>query len=132
MACSENSAPQFYLLPTPVCDSLAIKTLSAEKYVTNTFTAQYLPMADQIIILGENGKIEEQGSWESLRTNASYISQVVLKERHEYLERSRKVIEAKKIKIWKPTSKKCNQDAQDLTRRVGDFTLYGKNSPLTS
>ena len=112
--------------------SFPVNTLYVEKYVTNKFTAQHLPLADQIIILGENGKIEDQGSWESLRTKANYISQVVLKERHEYSERSRKVIETKENKMWKPTSKKCNQDTQDLTRRIGDITLYGKNNPLTS
>ncbi|KAI9738029.1 MAG: hypothetical protein M1818_005457 [Claussenomyces sp. TS43310] len=89
-----------------------------------THATQHLPLADQIIVLGEDGKIAEQGSWDDLRTKAGYISRVVLKEKHKYLERSHDDTEAKDT-TWSSAAKKSDQNLQDLTRKTGDLTLYG-------
>ncbi len=85
--------------------------------------AQHLPLADHIIILGEDGKIVEQGTWGKLRAEAGYISQVVLKEKHDNSERPRDGTEARD-KIQPPAAKKPDEGLQDLTRRTGDVTLY--------
>jgi ATP-binding cassette, subfamily C (CFTR/MRP), member 1 len=81
-----------------------------------------LPLADHIIILGEDGKIAEQGSWEDLRAEAGYISQVILKEKHDELDRHRD--DAPGEKILSAAAKKSNENFQDLTRKTGDITLY--------
>lgn len=41
------------------------------------FAAQYLHQADKIFVLGNSG-IEEQGTWEDLRTSSGYISKLQL------------------------------------------------------
>lgn len=83
-----------------------------------------MPLADHIIILGEDGKIAEQGSWEDLRAEAGYISQIVMKDKHHDSEHSHDRAETRE-KIQLPTAKKSNQDIDDLTRKTGDITLYG-------
>ena len=86
--------------------------------------AQHLPLADHIIVLGEDGKIAEQGTWKDLRADAGYISRVVLKGSHDDSDRPRNRAEARD-KIQKPAPKKNDENLQDATRKTGDITLYG-------
>ena len=85
--------------------------------------AQHLPLADHIIVLGEDGKIAEQGTWQDLRADAGYISRVVLKGSQDDSERPRDRAEAKD-KIQKSAPKKSDENIQDMTRKTGDITLY--------
>jgi len=84
--------------------------------------AQHLPLADHIIILGENGIIVEQGTWVDLRDEAGYISKVVLKEKEEADDKARDRVEAKD-KIQIPPDRP-DTSMQDITRKTGDATLY--------
>lgn len=86
--------------------------------------AQHLPLADHIIILDENGKIAEQGTWDDLRAEAGYISKVVLKEKDDGEHKPRDRAEAKD-KVQVPP-KAPNTDLQDVTRKTGDLSLYGR------
>lgn len=96
---------------------------------TDRYIAQHLPLADHIIILGEKGNIAEQGSWDGLRSEAGYISQIVLKEHHEHPERARDVTIAKEKAST--MANKPDQNIQDLTRKTGDIKLYGRGRLYT-
>ncbi len=77
-----------------------------------------MPLADHIIILNGNGTIEEQGTWDDLRTQAGYISKVVLKENAERKPRDR--VEAKDQVQASPKE----SEMQHMARKTGDATLY--------
>jgi ATP-binding cassette, subfamily C (CFTR/MRP), member 1 len=86
--------------------------------------AQYLPLADHIIILDENGKIAEQGTWVDLRAEAGYISKVILKENEEGEGKIRGRAQARdQIQI---TPEEPDSAMQDITRKTGDVTLYSR------
>ena len=92
--------------------------------IANTLIAQHLPLADHIIILTEDGKIAEQGTWDDLRSEAGYISKVVLKEKSDDPDKPRDRAEAHD-KIQTSGPKGPSEEMQDITRKTGDITLYG-------
>lgn len=91
-----------------------------------------LPLADQIIVLGEDGNIVEQGCWEDLKTKAGYIREVVVKgsnENERSAKSSREIIESKD-KTWSLPEKIPNEKLQDFTRKAGDISLYSIHNPF--
>lgn len=80
-------------------------------------------MADYIIIIGQDGKIAEQGTWDVLRADAGYISQVVLGEKHNDSSNSRDDSRTREG-FQTPTAKPPKEELEDLSRKTGDFTLY--------
>jgi len=98
---------------------------------TDTHAAQHLPLADYIIIIGQDGKIAEQGTWDDLRASAGYISQVVLGEKHHDSDSSRDNSRTRES-FQTPAAKKPKEELEDLTRKTGDFTLYSKFSHFLS
>lgn len=89
---------------------------------------QHLPLADQIIILGDDGRIAEQGSWDNLRVKAGYISQLVLEDRHRHpKETASGNGNDEETKILSPAPKKKAPNMPDSTRKTGDIRLYSKN-----
>lgn len=92
---------------------------------------QHLPLADRIIIFGENGKIAEQGSWDDLRAEAGRISQLVLEYRHghaKYTPSDNGHVNGNKI--LSPAVKKIVPDMPDSTRKTGDIRLYSTNKEV--
>ncbi|KAH7323550.1 P-loop containing nucleoside triphosphate hydrolase protein [Rhexocercosporidium sp. MPI-PUGE-AT-0058] len=89
-----------------------------------THATHHLPLADQIIVLDEDGTIAEQGSWEDLRKDAGYISRVILKEKQDSLTKSGEDTK-KNNNIHDSGAPKPDLDVQDTTRRTGDISLYG-------
>lgn len=87
-------------------------------------TAQHLPLADHIIILDDKGEIAEQGTWEELRAQEGYIRKVVLRERDAFDDRPKDRTEARDDIVT--AEEKPDDNMQDMTRKTGDTTLYGK------
>lgn len=92
---------------------------------TDTHTVQHLPLANYIVIIGQDGKIAEQGTWDDLRASAGYTSQVVLGEKHNGSSNSRDNSRTREG-FQTPTAKKPKEELEDLTRKTGDFTLYSQ------
>lgn len=81
-------------------------------------------MADHIIILDENGKIAEQGTWQDLRSDVGYISKVVLKEKEGREGKPRDRAESQDKPQMPTKSPGDADDLQERTRKTGDMTLY--------
>lgn len=103
-----------------------IRTSHLITYAKHIFIAQHFPLADHIIILGEEGKIAEQGTWDGLRTEAGYISKVILKEKGEGEDNAR--YRAKARATIQIPQEQPDTNMQDITRKPGDLSLYGKLS----
>jgi hypothetical protein len=94
-------------------------------YLANNMVAQYLPIADYIIVLGEDGKVAEQGTWQDVQASAGYIRQVVLKDKNDDTQTSCESSEARdKVISRGSAAKKPDDKLQDLNRRTGDIALY--------
>jgi ATP-binding cassette subfamily C (CFTR/MRP) protein 1 len=97
----------------------------------DALAVQHLPLADQIIILRENGKIAEQGSWDDFRAKADYINRLVLEERHGHSESATDGSDSRGKSVI-PAAKKMVPTMTDATRKTGDIRLYSTNKELSS
>ena len=92
-----------------------------------THSTQYLPMADRIIVLGHDGKIAEQGTWDELRSEGQYIRDVILKDSED----SDKKDNDKASEVPRKPEKDialpipADETVKDLTRQTGDLAVYG-------
>lgn len=90
-----------------------------------THATQHLPLADHILVL-DDSKIREQGTWDDLRSSdGGFVSTLQVKESD-----SSDAEEAKKDKTSTaavPASASKN-DISDLTRQAGDLAVYCKTS----
>ena len=78
-------------------------------------TAQFFPVADQIVILEDGGVIKAQGTWEAIKHHASSsISKFRLQEHQAGHDRG----------SAKPSSQSRQEAQADLARKTGDFGLY--------
>ncbi|RDW89784.1 hypothetical protein BP6252_01816 [Coleophoma cylindrospora] len=89
-----------------------------------THATQHLPVADYIIVLGEDGNIVERGTWDELRAEAGYISQVVLKGNYYESQKSSDGAEVKATMPVQSSTDKSNGRMQDMARKTGDLMLY--------
>lgn len=89
-------------------------------------------MADNIIVLGADGRITEQGSFEALRSQQGFVSKLLL---HPELLESKRVdkpesdssteTKAKAVAaLPKALRGPSDNDVADLTRRIGDLSVY--------
>ncbi|KAM7217664.1 hypothetical protein V8F06_006919 [Rhypophila decipiens] len=88
-----------------------------------THATQHLPLADYIVVIGEDGKIAEQGTWADLRSSAGYISQVVVKDAKHSPNDNRDNHGREGFQGSSPKAPKA--ELEDLSRKTGDITLYG-------
>ena len=89
---------------------------------TNLGEAQYLPLADHILILSDS-KIRLQGSWDELQLNVKQIDKFMLDEPD-----CRDVSQVAEGQGGANAQKESRVDAaRDLTRQSGDLRLYGKD-----
>ncbi|KAL5315383.1 hypothetical protein ACEPPN_016250 [Leptodophora sp. 'Broadleaf-Isolate-01'] len=95
-----------------------------------THATHHLSLADHIIVLNEDGAIAEQGSWEGLRKNAGYISQVILKKKHA-MSTTAGGSAKKHDEIRQSRATKPDPNMQESTRRTGDITLYERGGQDT-
>ncbi|KAB8259252.1 P-loop containing nucleoside triphosphate hydrolase protein [Aspergillus pseudonomiae] len=85
-----------------------------------TNSAQYLPLADHILILSDS-KIRLQGSWDELQLNVKQIDKFMLDEPD-----CRDVSQVAEGQGGANAQKESRVDAaRDLTRQSGDLRLYG-------
>ena len=87
-----------------------------------THSTQYLPLADRVIVLGDDGKIAEQGTWAELRSSAQYIRHVILKDSDEENDNN---ADPKSSEKTKATPVALDETSNDLTRQTGDLGVYG-------
>ncbi|KAH8891439.1 P-loop containing nucleoside triphosphate hydrolase protein [Thozetella sp. PMI_491] len=86
-----------------------------------THATQHLPLADLILVLGES-KVVEQGTWAELRSSTGYVSKLQVKETDSSRTKAAADERPPTITGIKTASK---DDMLDLTRKTGDFSLYG-------
>lgn len=84
-------------------------------------TARHLPLADKIIVLTSDGEIDQQGSYQQLRSSEGFVKSVSAQDRafeggetpQDSVSLARKVGQG-------PTP----EQVYDLTRRTGDMSVY--------
>lgn len=86
----------------------------------NLLLAQHLPLADLILVLAES-KIVEQGTWYDLRSSTGYVSKLQVKESNSYSATNEANWKSSIVPGTVPPSK---DDALDLSRQTGDFSVY--------
>ncbi|KKY17726.1 putative abc transporter [Phaeomoniella chlamydospora] len=78
-----------------------------------------------LLIIGEDGRIAEQGTWDDLRSEAGYISKIVHDEGRtadRLGDDSAENTNGPKSALAPPPK---DDDTMDLTRKTGDVALYG-------
>ncbi|RFU34159.1 hypothetical protein B7463_g2169, partial [Scytalidium lignicola] len=85
-----------------------------------THATQHLPLADLILVLA-NSKIEEQGTWDDLRSSTGYVSKLQVK---EVDSRSAQNAANEKPSTVPGTTPPSKNDILDLSRSTGDLSLY--------
>jgi ABC-type multidrug transport system fused ATPase/permease subunit len=86
-----------------------------------THSVRHLASADHIIVLGNNGHVVEQGSFEQLSRNGSYVSSLAIDRNNSEPESS--VTEQARIDFV-PSAENSAEDHVDSSRRVGDRAVY--------
>jgi len=93
------------------------------------FLVRHLSLADKIIVLGSDGRIAEQGTFEDLRSRNGFVSKLLL--HPELLESKSSKINAgtdsnskQATTIPKALRGPSDNDVADLTRRIGDLSVY--------
>jgi ATP-binding cassette subfamily C (CFTR/MRP) protein 1 len=86
-----------------------------------TGAAQYFHLADQIVVLGTDGRIAESGTYDTLRAQTGYISSILLKSGQPNSDEGQNRPAA--MKMVKGVSE---NDGQDLSRKTGDMSIYSK------
>jgi ATP-binding cassette subfamily C (CFTR/MRP) protein 1 len=82
--------------------------------------AQHLPLADLILVLA-NSKIEEQGTWDDLRSSTGRISKLQVKESDS--KSAQNAANEKPLTVPGTTPPSKN-DMLDLSRKTGDLSVY--------
>jgi len=88
--------------------------------LANCVLAQHLPLADLILVLA-NSKIEEQGTWDDLRSSTGYVSKLQVKESDSDAIQNAANERPSTVPGTTPPSE---DDMLDLSRKSGDFSLY--------
>lgn len=131
MDCLRSLGQRCCLLLMPVRPSNTFPlhpcTTRLDQPYTHCRPAQHLPLADYIIVIGEDGQIAEQGTWADLRASAGYISQVVVKESngsHSTNDNNSRTREG----FQGSPPKEQKEELKDLSRKTGDITLYSTHN----
>ncbi|KAH8799341.1 putative multidrug resistance protein [Xylogone sp. PMI_703] len=86
-----------------------------------THSTRHFQLADKIIVLDKDGRVAEQGNFDTLRAKDGYISSLILHETMEQPHITPVEVSAKS----RPKIKSVTQDdVTDLTRKTGDITVY--------
>ena len=88
--------------------------------VTNSLLAQHLHLADMILVLADS-KVEEQGTWDDLRSSTGYISKLHAKESDSNSAQNEVNVKPSTVPGTTPPS---NNDILDLSRKTGDLSVY--------
>ncbi|TVY44829.1 ABC transporter, partial [Lachnellula subtilissima] len=97
--------------------------------VLATHAVRHLPLSDQIIVLGADGKIAEQGSFKQLRSQDGFVNKIILQPELLQSKENQKIsanassnqpLGAAPKALRGPTA----SDTADLSRRIGDISVY--------
>ena len=90
-----------------------------------THATHRLPYADQIIVLNENGRVAEQGSFEHLMHHGSYVPTVVGRH-HQDLEAEKTEDTVVPMDTYRSHLEEVEIEraAAEMTRQVGDLSTY--------
>lgn len=76
------------------------------------------------MVLGTDGLIAQQGTYDSLRSQTGYIGNLLLKSATS----SKAEIDSSNRVMNKALKGPSNDDVLDLIRKIGDFSVYSKHS----
>jgi hypothetical protein len=90
----------------------------------------HLSLADNIVVLGADGKVAEQGTYEYLRSQGGFVSNILL--HPELLQSKANIAADEAVETLKrsqaPTQVAAKEpsanDVADLTRQIGDTAVY--------
>lgn len=82
-------------------------------------TVNLLPSADHIIVLGQQGNIQEQGSFRELNTNNGYVQNLLVKQFKGKTE-----VAAPPLKHTLGKKQVAIEPTADKKRQLGDMTVY--------
>ena len=85
----------------------------------------FLPSADQILVLGQGGRIVESGTFEQLQRAGGYVQTLTVSnqpEKDDATGSEERGEEPAKHRL--PQAPVTVQESNDKRRQVGDFTIY--------
>lgn len=87
---------------------------------TDKHTAHLLSESDHILVLSKDGRISEQGNYETLRTNGDFADQIEAVKSGEKADKEEKSTSSKESQVtWPvPTSQ------PNISRKAGDWKIY--------
>ncbi len=95
--------------------------------LTKMYSEQYFPLADHIVVLGDNA-VKEQGSYESLRSLSGQISKIIHPDSEKVEAFRAKLDGVAKISLQ---SQALSKLALEAGRKNGDPSLYGRNTSFS-
>lgn len=90
---------------------------------TDNNETQFFHLVDHIVVLGIDGSIAEQGTYDSLRSQTGYISNLLLKT----IATNRADMTPSEGLMNKVLKGPSNEEVLDLTRKIGDFSVYSEH-----
>lgn len=84
---------------------------------------QYLRSADKIVVLGQGGIIEEQGSFDEVNSGNGFVQSLMLRNGTPFLQKET-VTFPEKPEILEAIRKSIARNDDNLNRRTGDFSIY--------
>ncbi|KAF4624451.1 hypothetical protein G7Y89_g13720 [Cudoniella acicularis] len=95
-----------------------------------THAVHHLSLADKVIVLGADGRIAEQGTFEMLRTQNGFVSkllqnpELLASKSHSELETKDGPKQKQSTTVAKVLRGATANDVADLTRQIGDLSVY--------
>lgn len=111
------------VLVTNSCNSFLPLVLLIQN---DSFVAQFFEFADHIVILGDDGIVEAQGDWQTLKVKPVSVTKIFV----NYAAENNAQL-APHFDNLSAQLRAKDEIGVDLTRRSGDFTLYSE-PPLLS
>lgn len=95
-------------------------------------TVRHLSLADKVIVLGTDGRIAEQGTFDNLKTQDGFVSRLLvnpelLQSKSNDDPSANNGLDPKAklaAEIPKALRGPTNTDVEDLTRQIGDVSVY--------
>lgn len=95
--------------------------VSSSGSIVDNKTVRHLPLADQIVVLGTDGAVVQQGTYESLSSHEGLVS-TALDQPCQTNESPQ--MESNKLMVKKAVKGPSKEEEMDLTRKTGDFAIY--------
>jgi hypothetical protein len=93
-----------------------------ETHKTDIITAQHYISADSVVILGDNGRIKEQGPWHMIRAKKPTVAKFRIRTASESVNITPAV--TRNLDQLGAQLKAVDEAGAELTRQTGDSALY--------